>query len=249
MEAFDRGWILLGIPKLLNDRQVSWANIIYYAGAGGIEGLWNSGCLLLAGAIAWGQVYQERRRKTWPLLAHLPIPRSRTIFAKVLAGLLMYLIVCLPLALLIIARLNTPGMWPGPIYAYMFFPLLTYFLAGAMFYLATFLSAFRLARWYATKWLPLMAAIPVYIVAESLEPAFLLLGDQHGNRLHVADRAGLGSFEPGVCSLGHSRTGADARILKGYHETISEVVAADSRNPVLRRPVHPRFYSAPAVLE
>ncbi|MGO8702658.1 MAG: ABC transporter permease [Candidatus Brocadiia bacterium] len=172
MEAFDRGWILLGIPKLLNDRQVSWANIIYYAGAGGIEGLWNSGCLLLAGAIAWGQVYQERRRKTWPLLAHLPIPRSRTIFAKVLAGLLMYLIVCLPLALLIIARLNTPGTWPGPIYAYMFFPLLTYFLAGAMFYLATFLSAFRLARWYATKWLPLMAAIPVYIVAESLNRPF-----------------------------------------------------------------------------
>jgi hypothetical protein len=85
------------------------------------------------------------------------------IFAKVLAGLLMYLIVFLPLALLIIARLNTPGVWPGPIYASMFFPLLCFFLAGAVFYLGTFLSALRPARWYATKWFPLVAAFCAYI--------------------------------------------------------------------------------------
>ena len=92
------------------------------------------------------------------------------IFAKVLAGLLMYLIFFLPLALLIIARLNTPGVWPGPIYAYMFLPLLAHFLAGAMFYVATFLSAFRPARWYATKWLPLLAAVPAYIAADVADP-------------------------------------------------------------------------------
>jgi ABC-type transport system involved in multi-copper enzyme maturation permease subunit len=170
--AFDRGWILLGCPMVLDGQHASWQNTTYYAADAGMEGSWNSACLLLAGAIAWGQVYQERRRKTWPLLVHLPISRSGIIFAKVLAGLLMYLIVCFPLAFLIIARLNTPGVWPGPIYAYMFFPLLTYFLAGAMFYLTAFLSAFRSARWYATKWLPLMAAIPVFIVAECLNRPF-----------------------------------------------------------------------------
>jgi ABC-type Na+ efflux pump permease subunit len=111
------------------------------------------------------QVYQERRRKTWPMLAHLPVPRSRMVFAKALAGLLMYLIVFLPAGLLIVARLNTPGVWPGPIYAYMFFTLLFTFLAGAMIYLATFLSALRPARWYATKWFPLVVAIPAYILA------------------------------------------------------------------------------------
>jgi ABC-type transport system involved in multi-copper enzyme maturation permease subunit len=170
--AFDRGWVLLGIAMLLNGQHASWQNTTYYVAAGGMEGSWNSACLLLAGAIAWGQVYQERRRKTWPLLVHLPIPRSRMVFAKALAGLLMYFIVCLPLALLDIARLNTPGVWPGPIYVSMFFPMLTYFLAGAMFYLTVFLSAFRSARWYATKWLPLMAAIPVYIVCECLNRPF-----------------------------------------------------------------------------
>ena len=129
---------------------------------------WSIACFILAGAIALGQVYQERRRKTWPLLAHLPMPRSRMIFAKVLAGLLMYLIVCLPAALLVIARLNTPGVWPGPIYAYMFLPMLAYFLAGAMLYLATFLTALRSARWYATKWFPLVVAGPACIAAANL---------------------------------------------------------------------------------
>ena len=58
--------------------------------------VWGQCCLSWRRAIALGQVYQERRRKTWPLLAHLPISRSRMIFAKVLAGLLMYLMVLLP---------------------------------------------------------------------------------------------------------------------------------------------------------
>jgi len=171
--AFDCGWILLGIPRLLMSQSTRLDP--YSANAGfdhQLSGTCSSICLVLAGAIALGQVYQERRRRTWPSMAHLPIPRSRMICAKVLAGLLMYLIVCLPMALLVIARLNTPGVWPGPIYARTFLSMLGPFLAGAMFYLAAFLSAFRSARWYATKWLPLIAALPAYLLVGNVTAFF-----------------------------------------------------------------------------
>ena len=171
--VFDCGWILLGVQRLLTSQSTPLN--AYSADAGfdyRLSGTCSSICLILAGAIALGQVYQERRRKTWPLLAHLPMPRSRMICAKVLAGLLIYLIICLPMALLVIARLNTRGVWPGPIYAKTFLSMLGPFLAGAMFYLAAFLSAFRPARWYATKWLPLIAALPAYLVVENATAFF-----------------------------------------------------------------------------
>ena len=173
LDAFGSGWILLGFGRLLADRSVMAADFPLRAARSGdclneIVSAWSVLCFFLGLVIALGQVYRERLRKTWPLLAHLPISRSRMILAKVLAGLLMYLIVLLPPVLLIIARLSTNGVWPGPIYAYMFLPLPGYFLAGAMFYLAVFLAALRPAHWYATKWLPAFAAIPAWFVAASV---------------------------------------------------------------------------------
>jgi len=170
INAFGSGWILAGFGRLLADRSAMVDFPLRAARSGDCLGRiindgWGQVCYLLSLAIALGQVYRERLRKTWPLLAHLPISRSRMILAKVLAGLLMYLMVLLPPMLLVIARLSTDGVWPGPIHPYMFFPLLVCFLAGAMFYLAVFLAALRPARWYATKWLPLFAAIPAWFVA------------------------------------------------------------------------------------
>jgi hypothetical protein len=171
INAFGSGWILVGFGRLLADQSAMADLPLRPARSGdclgGINNGWHTVCIFLSLVIALGQVYRERQRKTWPLLAHRPIPRSRMILAKVLAGLLMYLIVLLPPVLLIIVRLSTDGVWPGPVYAYMFLPLPAFFLAGAMLYLAVFLAALRPARWYATKWLPAFAAIPAWIAAGS----------------------------------------------------------------------------------
>jgi len=200
--AFESGWILLGVRVLLDSRPDLLANASRVGAAlSAINESWVLLCLVLAGAIALGQVYQERWRKTWPLLVHLPIPRSRMIFAKVLAGLLMYLIVLLPVALLLIARLYTPGVWPGPIHPYMFFPLLGFFLAGAMFYLAVFLSAFRPARWYATKWLPVFSAIPVWFATASFLSSLYLPGYWYDPNFMHTRRFFLAALATTVLSL------------------------------------------------
>jgi hypothetical protein len=184
INAFGSGWILVGFGRLLADKSATADFPLRAARSGDCLGriigdVWCAGCFLLSPAIALAQIYRERLRKTWPLLAHLPIPRSRTIFAKVLAGLLMYLIVLLPPMLLIIARLCTVGVWPGPILPYMFLPLPAYFLAGAMLYPAVFLAALRPAHWYATRWLPAFAAIPAWIAANSFIGSLSRLGYWH----------------------------------------------------------------------
>ena len=73
--------------------------------------------------------------------------------------------------MLVIARLSTPGVWPGPIYAYMFFPLLVYFLAGAMFYLAVFLCRVPTGALVRDKVVSPVAAIPAWFVAAELSAA------------------------------------------------------------------------------
>ncbi len=191
--ACDAGWNLVGVARLLFGVDRSHVDTTSDAGLNRqLEVFFIYQSLLVTGAIALAQVYREQHRKTWPLLSHLPMPGSRMVFAKVLAGLLMYLIVFLPAALLIVARLNTPGVWPGPIYVYMFFPMLAYFLAGALFYLATFLCAFRPARWYATKWLPLLVVIPAYSVAKRAidfldPPRYYVLGQSsESSSMHMS---------------------------------------------------------------
>ena len=128
-------------------------------------GAWGFACALVAGSLAVRQVLMEKRGKTWPLLVHLPVGRTRIVLGKLLAGLCLYTIVAAPLGLLILVRLSIPGVWPGPFYARVILPLVWSFLAMAAVYLAVFAAALRPARWYATKWLIALAGAPAVLLA------------------------------------------------------------------------------------
>jgi ABC-type transport system involved in multi-copper enzyme maturation permease subunit len=168
LSASDVGWSLIGFWASFEGRHRLTAIAARYANnttlplisAPVLEGTWGFLCFLLSVATALCQVYREQVHRTWPLLAHLPLSRTRMIFAKALAGLFMYALVLVPVALLEIVALARGSLaWPGPLRAYMFFPVLDCIFAGAVLYLAVFLCALRPARWYATKWVLLIAAI------------------------------------------------------------------------------------------
>jgi ABC-type transport system involved in multi-copper enzyme maturation permease subunit len=143
----------------------------------GLDEQWGLLCIAIAGGIALWQLSSERLRHTWPLLIHLPITRVQIIFAKILAGLLMYLLLMGAVGAMVVARLLTPGVWYGPFYLRMAFPLLCTYLAGIVVYLAVFLAMLRPARWYSTKWLPALACAPSILTAfavPAIWPAQLL---------------------------------------------------------------------------
>ena len=120
---------------------------------------WGVICPVMAGMIALAKAYKDKRQGTWPLLAHLPVPRTRVVFGRFYAGLLMYLIFTLFPMLLMALRLMTPGVWPGPVNLGTVTPLIYPVLGGIGVYTIAFYAAFRPARWYGTKLLPLSGAL------------------------------------------------------------------------------------------
>jgi hypothetical protein len=127
---------------------------------------WLMMCCLWASAIAACQVFGEKVRQTWPLLVQLPIARERIILAKLLSGLTVYVIPLLALALLIVFRLSTPGVYPGPFSAWAASPLVWPSLAGMVVLLAVFAASFRQARWFGTKWILLICIAPGLLLSE-----------------------------------------------------------------------------------
>jgi ABC-type Na+ efflux pump permease subunit len=121
-------------------------------------------CVWLAALIAIKIVYEEHWRRTWPVLAQLPVSRERIVFAKFLAGLAIYSAITAVSAGLMIVRLAVPGpgAWPGPFLFGDCWALAIPWIGGLCVYCLAFLSAHRHARWYATKWLPLAPAMFVW---------------------------------------------------------------------------------------
>ncbi len=167
--AAQHGWVFL---KLMTGLRVVDIPLRVmrpsYANSRPIEvSTWAIFCMLAGLGLALKQVYHESWRKTWPLLAHLPISRPRMVMAKVLAGMSLYAAVFVLAAVILVARLTMPGVWFGPVYWREQLPMF-YFIAGGFgVYLATFFAAFRPARWYGTKWLILIAGVPTILVIVS----------------------------------------------------------------------------------
>jgi hypothetical protein len=164
--ACSRGWSLLGVTWVARH---GWTYDVTIRVQGFTQnpftqnplpvGEWGYLCAIAAGVIAVRQVYLEKWQQTWSLLIQLPITRARAVYAKLLAGLALYALVMAPMGLIVTARLQMPGVWPGPVYVRSALALFLLFIMGASVYLTAFLMALRQAYWYGTKLLPLPSAL------------------------------------------------------------------------------------------
>jgi ABC-type transport system involved in multi-copper enzyme maturation permease subunit len=116
-------------------------------------------CGLYGAILGWLQIRSESHRDLWAFLVHRPISRTRIFASKVGAGMLLYgLGAGLPLVVLV-AVVRMPGNVAAPFEWAMVLPVLANFLGGIACYLGGMLTGLRQARWYASRGLPLAAAV------------------------------------------------------------------------------------------
>lgn len=123
---------------------------------------------LFAMALGFRQSVGESLHGTYPLLLHLPVPRTRLLLAKLSLGLAVYLVCgAVPLAVYS-AWAATPGTHASPFYWSMTVPAWTAWFGMSVLYLAAFLSGLRPARWYGSRLAPLLAgALPLLVAMEA----------------------------------------------------------------------------------
>ena len=165
-------WSLLGISSLLLSEQFLVYPSQYWPTPPTLETVWAPLCLIAAVLFGLRQIYTERARQTWALLIQLPMKREKVLYAKFFTGLMLLAAIFLPAGLLIVLRLSTPGVWPGPVYLIGFLPLLLYLLAALVCYLIIFLTALAPLRWFGTRLIIPFAAMPGLLLAQALVDRF-----------------------------------------------------------------------------
>jgi hypothetical protein len=125
------------------------------------------------------QVLQDNRIGRWGFLTHRPISRTRIFFAKVLAGVVLYLAATMvPLAAAIgwVAR---PGHLAAPFDWHMVLPRSADLFGGLMWYAVGLLIASRRARWIGSRLMPIGLALIVaslaWVLPLNLFQALLIL--------------------------------------------------------------------------
>ena len=120
-------------------------------------------CGLFGAILGWLQIRSESHRDLWAFLVHRPISRTRIFASKVAAGMLLYGVGAgLPLVVLV-AVVRMPGNVAAPFEWAMVLPVFANFLGGIACYLAGLLTGLRQVRWYASRGLPLAAAVAVML--------------------------------------------------------------------------------------
>ncbi|MEJ2246077.1 MAG: hypothetical protein P8Y80_08405 [Acidobacteriota bacterium] len=165
-------WSLLGISSFLLSEQSLIYPSQYWQTPPTLETAWMPLCVIAAFLLGLRQIYTEDAHHTWALLVQLPMRREKILYAKFFAGLTLLAAIFLPAGLLIVLRLSTPGVWPGPVYLIGFLPLLLHLLAALVCYLIIFLTALAPLRWFGTRLLIPFAAMPGLLLAQVLIDRF-----------------------------------------------------------------------------
>jgi hypothetical protein len=122
-------------------------------------------CNLFGLILGWFQVYPEKNRDLWAFLTHRPLTQTQIFLAKAIAGLMIYCVAMgLPMLALVIVA-SRPGQFASPFEWAMVWPVGGIFPMGAVWYFAGLLMGLRLARWYASRGLILIAALCIYMLA------------------------------------------------------------------------------------
>ena len=127
-------------------------------------------CGLFGLLLGWLQIRAEKHPDLRAFLVHRPIARSRIVWSKVVAGVLLYFAGAgLPLlGLALVAA--TPGNVAAPFEWGMALPLAAILLTGVAYYFAGMLTALRQARWFASRGFGLgpavLASLCVFVLPE-----------------------------------------------------------------------------------
>ncbi|HEY4216798.1 MAG TPA: ABC transporter permease [Gemmatimonadaceae bacterium] len=114
---------------------------------------------LVALMIGRSMIIRERRGDAWAFLTHRPVQRSTLFWAKALVGALLYLVAAgVPMTLALLWQ-ATPGHRPMPFDWRMTLPDVADLLCGLVYLGAALVVTMRTARWYASRYLPIGAAI------------------------------------------------------------------------------------------
>jgi hypothetical protein len=126
----------------------------------------------LGGALlALVQILPETRRGQWAFLVHRPASRTSLFLGKVVGGLLLYFAATGVPFLVATLWAATPGILGAPFDVRMVLPGIANILAGTLVYFAGLLTALRPVRWYGSRALPLVTAIPC-VMAVTAVPEF-----------------------------------------------------------------------------
>jgi hypothetical protein len=163
-------------------------------------------CSIFGGVLGFMQMHHERHLDLWAFLVHRPITRGQLFLGKTLAGLGLYSAVAgLPLACFV-GWAWRPGDMAAPFDPAMLEPVAVLFLNGMIFYFAGMLTGLRQARWYASRILPVGAAM---LVAMGIINALLFWKAMlvAGVSLGLFGAAAWGVFQSGGQSRGQPLVG------------------------------------------
>lgn len=92
------------------------------------------GCAIIGFLLGLIQIVPELPRDRWAALLHRPMPRSRILGGKILAGLLLYMIAVVPPFLFCVWQAATPGHFPSPFVPALALPGIADLCAGLVYY-------------------------------------------------------------------------------------------------------------------
>jgi ABC-type transport system involved in multi-copper enzyme maturation permease subunit len=169
-------WSFLGISSSLLGKRIQSSASQNWQTLPTLENSWKVLCMSTAVGLGVWQISTEHLHQTWALLMQLPIPREKILYAKLLAGITFLAAIFLPAGLLIVLRLSTPGVWPGPVYVMGFLPLLLHFLAAMVCYLITILFTLAPSQSFGNRLFSAIAATLALVLAKGLIERFRVYG-------------------------------------------------------------------------
>jgi hypothetical protein len=125
--------------------------------------------------IGFWQTQFEFARGTWLFLLHRPQRIDLLVIVKALCGAILALSICAVPAILYGLYLSIPGVLPAPFqwsYTGQFWRL---WMLIPILQLGSYASGLRQGRWYVSKLCPLLAVIPVMVLAYILSINWFLL--------------------------------------------------------------------------
>lgn len=147
--------------RFVRDGGTSWADssLTPPIARGNYQGSLIVICGAIAFALGFFLAWKEEWKGTWAFLLHRPVTRGQVLLSKLSAGAILYTgATMLPYGLTALWS-ALPGNYPTPWSAHYLLGGVAIWLSGLVVLVAALLAGLRPARWYATRFAPVTAAL------------------------------------------------------------------------------------------
>ncbi len=153
--------VMLAMAFVLVPESIGWSGSrIQTLCSENLQLLMSFGSAIGAALLGMLQSITEVRRDQCAFLFHRPLTRTRIFASKVVGGLTLYLTAMSIPLLLATLWARTPGQFAAPFDLRMSLAGVADILTGIVFYFGGILAGMRSARWYGSRALGVVAAIP-----------------------------------------------------------------------------------------